>query len=125
MIIARLRKHKEIKFDGFSLIELICVIGIVGILIAITVSCVHNYLETVRCEVCMTKCLRVEKMYESWLVIRNQKHTDTIFFEYLNEHCGQICPKDGDITYRRGKVKCNIHHVNQDGADDDGSIPFL
>jgi prepilin-type N-terminal cleavage/methylation domain-containing protein len=122
---SRLQKHKEIKSNGFSLIELVCVICIVGILSAITISCVHSYLETVRCEVCMTKCLQVEKMYDAWLVLRKQEHTNALFFTYVNEHCGKICPAGGDITYRRGKVKCLIHHIEQDDTDDDGSVPYL
>jgi prepilin-type N-terminal cleavage/methylation domain-containing protein len=118
------QKHRKNKSYGFSLIELIFVIGIVGILVAITLSCVHNYLETVRCEVCIMKCLQVEEMYEAWLVFTNQEHTNNTFTEYVNENFGEICPKGGDITYRREKVKCTIHHIDQDDEDDD-SVPYL
>lgn len=61
---------------GFTLIELIIVISIIGILVSITVPTYGGYVKRAKEEVCKSNCLRVERMYEMYLETEGIEHSE-------------------------------------------------
>ena len=44
----------------------------------------------------------------------------------------RICPNDGEISYEKGKVYCNLHSMlddepdnGEEDDDDNGGVPFI
>lgn len=119
------RKRRIVNNEGFSLIELIVVMTILGILISIAVPLYKGYVERATQQVCNANCLQLERMYHVYLLMENKEHTAYIFDEFLQKYEQNICPANGDIKYVNGKVRCMLHSEDEaNGNNDDGSVPF-
>lgn len=114
--------------QGFTLIEVIAVIAVTAILSAIAVPCFFTVKEKA-CEiVCNVNCLKLKKMYDTYLILENKDHAYIIFSDYLQEYGKNICPSHGDINYRNRRIQCSIHGKGDDvknGDEGDGIVPFL
>ena len=106
---------------GFTLVELILVIGIIAILIVIAFPRFNGYTEKVREQVCETNRRELKRMYNAYLIIEDRKHEENIFEQYLNKYGKDICPSGGAISYDEEKIKCSNH----DGNEDDGEVPYI
>jgi prepilin-type N-terminal cleavage/methylation domain-containing protein len=106
---------------GFTLIELIVVISIIGILAAIVVPAYGGYVKKAKEEVCNANCVQVERMYEMHLVMKGIENSDVGFEQFLKENVKDRCQEHGVITYVDWKVKCNVHTKEEEG----GEVPFL
>jgi prepilin-type N-terminal cleavage/methylation domain-containing protein len=111
--------------NGFTLVEMIVVMSIIGILGAIAVPSFIGYTEKAKEEVCRVNCLQVERMYEGYLMLENNEHSDEIFNQYMNDYRKDICPNHGDVSYVDGKVRCSIHSKENDSESDEEDVPFL
>lgn len=123
-------KGNILNNKGFTLIEVMAVITIIGILAAIAVLSVTGIIEKSKEDVCDVNTLRVEKMYEMQLTLNSIEHSDVIFSQHLLEYGDDICPDDGVFSYVDGEVQCSVHS-NGDGEVEDeeevgsGGVPFL
>lgn len=122
-------KISKSEEKGFTLVELLAVIVILGIIAAIAVPAVFGIIEKSREDVCYTNRSELARMYKSYLDIESKKDTKENFDVYLLDSGYGICPSDGVISYDDGVIKCNIHFDDsgENGEQDDGNqdVPFL
>lgn len=105
---------------GFTLIELIIVIAILGILATITISYFVGYVEMAKTKVCNINCLQLEKQYNAYLEIEEIEHSEVIFTKFVEEY-DDLCPKHGEVGYEEGKFKCGIHSYDEKDED----VPYI
>lgn len=119
------KKLVKISFNGFTLLELIATITIVGIIFAIAIPIVLDHIEHAREEVCKTNRMILEKDYEIYLALEGNSHKEELFGRFLLSFDRRLCPIEGEITYVDGKVKCSVHEEEHKGDKDGGEVPYL
>jgi prepilin-type N-terminal cleavage/methylation domain-containing protein len=123
------KRPNWIKNNGFTLIEVLAVLVILGILTAIAVPSYVGYKEKTEKEVCYANSIELERMYHRYLHLEGVDHSDVRFSQYTLEFFGEICPSGGEINYLDGHVRCSIHPRDNDNivddGDDEGNVPFL
>ncbi|MDC3423490.1 prepilin-type N-terminal cleavage/methylation domain-containing protein [Aquibacillus sp. 3ASR75-11] len=118
---------KNLNSKGFTLLEIMVVLAILGILVVIVVPSVIGTKEKAEQEVCRANRVQLERWYESYLVSEGIEHTDEMFVQYLQDYGKNICPAKGEIRYVNGKVECSIHSSDGDGSNENEEevVPFL
>lgn len=118
-----MRKNKK---KGFTLIEIVIVLSILGILTGIAIPRYLGYTETAKEEVCCANCKAIERAYEAYLLMEELEHTNELFNQYLQENGKNICPEGGVLSYLEDEVHCSIHNpVGESGDEEEGPVPFL
>ena len=112
----RKRKSKRLEYTGFTLIEQLVVIGVLGILILIAIPIYKGCVERAAKQACNNNCMQLERMYQVYLIAENKEHTDHEFRYFLEKYEVPICPEGGDIVYMHGSVRCLLHFKD---------VPFL
>jgi len=97
----------RIKSKGFTVIELILVVSILGIISTIAVPRFLKYGDLAVERVCTSNRNTIERMYSVYLL---DNHSVNNFDKYLIENFNNtICPADGIIRYEYGIVYCSVH----------------
>ena len=109
---------KEAK--GFTLIELIIVIAILGIIAAIAIPQLSGFKNITEERVCTTNRKTVERFYNTFLL--ENEHRESTFNQFLIENFDQVCPGGGVISYDDEEVKCSLHD-DSDGENDEVDPP--
>lgn len=125
MLSVSIKGRKKRCIKGFTIIELIVVISIIGILATIAVPSFNGYVEKSKEKVCEINCLNLRKIYETYLIMGSAKHSDTIFTIFKIEYGQGACPAHGEMDYANGEIRCKIHYKGDDKEEDDGSVPYL
>lgn len=113
------------KQDGWTLVEVLAVLLIVGIIASIILPMYLVRVEKARADVCEVNRKEVERLYEIDRGIHSVEHMDVRFDDFLMRGFdGEVCPLDGDIMYIDGKVSCSLHGGQVKDFDGDG-VPFL
>lgn len=130
-------KIKVMKFEyvisGFTLIEVIVAIAILGILAGIAVPRFSGYLQQTKQAVCVSNLGTVDRFYVAKLEMDELEHSDLIFEAFLMDYEDDLCPVGGTYSYVDGQVTCSIHDEGEsdgdgesdDGGGDDGEVPYL
>ncbi len=104
------------KSNGYTLVELIVAIAILGIILAIAVAKLAGFKSKAEDSVCAANRKTVERMYSFFLVENSIDHADSIFNQFFNDNYELECPSGGMIRYEVDKVKCSVH---KDKNEDD------
>lgn len=113
-------KIMDREYNGFTLIELIAVIAIIGIIVTLVSPKLIGIIRTTEKRVCITNQKTVEKMYNTLLLENEYDFNDNLFNQYVIENFDEVCPSNGVISYLGGKVKCSLH---EDESVHDSDIP--
>lgn len=116
------------KSGGFTLIELIVVIAILGIIVAIAVPKLTGFKSMAEERVCDANRKSVERMYSAFLVENDINHEDSVFNQFLIDNFNEICPVGGVIRYEGGEVKCSVHEDGNKSDEDESpgdEVPWL
>lgn len=117
---------KKNKSEGFTLIELIIAIAILGILVSIAIPRFIGYRELAGKTVCETNRMSLARHYEMYFLTGEEGESN--FNQFMNENFDKICPTDGIITYEDEKVRCSVHKDESESGDEeppDGEVPWL
>lgn len=109
---------------GFTLVELMVIIAIVGILVALGSPSFKGYIERTNYKVCQANCAQMVRLFHT--LVNEDENRASKFIEFKNEY-GEMCPSDGEIIYKNGKVICLLHFDNDEGSggDDGEEKPYL
>lgn len=111
--------------QGYTLVELLAMIVILGIVASIASLGIGNLVEAKKADICDSTRLEVKNHYVRHLSLHDVDHSQVIFDEFVLENLdGVICPEDGLIVYEEGEVNCSIHSDHGD-SDGDEDVPFL
>ncbi|MCC5912487.1 MAG: prepilin-type N-terminal cleavage/methylation domain-containing protein [Clostridiaceae bacterium] len=112
--------------NGFTLVELIIVIAILGIIAAIAVPRLTGFKSMAEESVCDANRKTVEKMYSAFLL--ENDHGDSTFNQFFIENFDEVCPASGVIRYEDEKVKCSVHEDGTESDEDEqpeDEVPWL
>ncbi|MEQ6376435.1 type II secretion system protein [Bacillaceae bacterium S4-13-56] len=119
---------KKYKANGFTLIEILAVIVILGLIVAIAVPAYSNVVAKSKEDVCESNREEVKRMYHTDLTINGLDHSGFYFVDYLATYDGDVCPENGVMTYHDGVVNCSIHSEdlsNENDSNDGVGVPFF
>ena len=112
---------------GYTLLELLAVLVILGIVALIAVPSVVGSIEKAKEEVCRSNRLELSKSYKMQLQSEGMEHSEGTFNTFLLEVDGTPCPEKGIFTYEDGVISCNLHSDdhNDDADEEDNEVPYL
>jgi prepilin-type N-terminal cleavage/methylation domain-containing protein len=115
------------KSGGFTLIELVVVIAILGIVATVTVPRIIGFTSMAKESVCVANRKTLERMYSVFLVEKDIDHVDSIFNQFIIDDFDEVCPAGGIIRYEDGEVKCSVHE-DEDPPEEEApgeEVPWL
>ncbi|THE09488.1 prepilin-type N-terminal cleavage/methylation domain-containing protein [Bacillus timonensis] len=112
---------------GFTLVEVIGVVFILGILAAIAVPTVMSIIENAKRDVCNVNRGKLEREFETELQLNGIDYSESVFNQFLVEFEEEICPVGGEFYYADGKVECSVHgeDTEEDKDKGNGEVPYL
>lgn len=125
MLFMVIKNNPKGDSKGFTLIELVLVIAILGILAFMAVPSYANYRKDTEAKICNFNCLQLEKMYEIDLGMQNIQHSEGVFQQFLAEYRGKICPKGNYISYANESIRCIVHSIDEGGNNGGDDVPYL
>jgi len=111
---------------GFTIVELLATIAILGILIALAVPAVSQVIERSESESCEISVKLVEEHYHNFLLLEGLDHMDPLFQFFLNEQI-DYNKSEHTFIYEEGHVRCTIHQpvITDEEEPDPVPVPWL
>jgi prepilin-type N-terminal cleavage/methylation domain-containing protein len=113
---------------GFTLVEIMIVVAIIGILIAIAVPGFVKARTQSRAKACQENLTKIEGAVEQWALENNKKPVDCTDIttlvgadNYLKKN--PICPSGGTYTLNAGVPECSIGTAEKHSLADIGTAP--
>ena len=113
------------KSKGFTLVEVIVVIVILGIIAAIAIPRLTGFKSMAEERVCASNRKTAERLYNVFLL--ENEHNESAFNKILMENFDEVCPVSGVMRYEVGNIKCSVHNDGSDNREDPpgGGVPWL
>lgn len=112
-----------IKFNlhrrGFTLIEIIVVIAILGVLAGIAVPRYSGFRNRTETVVCQTNLKSLERLFETEIVLVEIEVTNSVVTQFIHSHGTHSCPSGGMISYQDFEFECHIHHGEETQSEED------
>jgi prepilin-type N-terminal cleavage/methylation domain-containing protein len=109
---------------GFTLIEVLVTLVILGIIAAIAVPSVFNLLDQAKEKVCLANRIELKNGYLTFIQIEGIQDSSEAFSEFLYRYDKELCPEHGVVIYEDGEVLCSIHSGSGE-EEEGGDVPFL
>ncbi|OAT80993.1 hypothetical protein A6P54_13440 [Bacillus sp. MKU004] len=95
---------KDINFfrrnqRGFTLVELLAVIVILGIVFSIAVISLGGTKERAKEDICAANRVELENQYSRHLILEDAEHNDVVFTSFLTEFGSKVCSVGGVVRY--------------------------
>jgi len=87
--------YKSYLEKGFTLIEVLAVIVIIGVLSSLAVPAVGQLIEKAEADVCDVIRSEIDRLYQDHLVLDALEHSDVLFLQFL-ERFSDTCPIGGN-----------------------------
>lgn len=111
---------------GYTLMELLAVLIILGIVSLIAVPSVLASIEKAKEEMCEVNRVEISRVYQLRLMSNEMAHNEKVFKTHLLEMNSSPCPEDGIFMYKDGMILCDIHvNENDHQNEEDVEVPFL
>lgn len=114
---------------GYTLVELLAVIVIMGILAGIVVPVYVHFMDEYKRDLCEVNRVEMARLYDEYLVVEQIDHSAAAFVEFSRFMLdGKVCPVDGELTFDDGEVECSVHgdeDETEEEEDDDHGVPYL
>jgi len=107
---------------GFTLLELLVVIGLIIIVFSKTTPVFANVIDNAKIRICEYNCKIVEREYEKYLLEKEVDHNELVFNEFLMTNQFNQCPSGGSYTYLELTIKCDFHDVIEQGEEE---VPYI
>lgn len=109
---------------GFTLVEVLVTVVIIGIISAIAVPSVIGIVDNAKEEVCLANRIEFKRNYMVFIQLKEIQDSPVVFKEFLSRYDEEMCPEHGVITYEDGDVMCSDH--SESGEEDKSEdVPFL
>lgn len=112
--------------SGFSLVEVVIAIAIIGIIATIAVPRWAQYRSLAEERVCITNLKTLERLYIDFLL--DSEHDINVLNQFFVENFNTVCPTGGLISFKEAKVMCSVHK-DTNGANKDepphDEVPWL
>jgi len=109
---------------GFTLIEVLVTLVILGIIAAISVPSVFNLLDQAKEKVCLANRVGLKNSYLTFIQIEGIQDSTEVFNEFINRYDKELCSEHGVAIYEDGEVLCSIHSGSGE-EDESGDVPFI
>ena len=121
------------KSDGFTLVELIIVIAILGIIGLIVIPRLIGFKSKAEESVCAANRMIVQRLFESYLFENGYDMDDDQDGNLLNHfllinNFHKVCPSGGVMSYEGGKLECGFHEEAKEDDEDESpgdEVPWL
>ena len=108
---------------GFTLIELVVVLSILGVVLSIAVPRLSVLVDAANLKACQSTCQLMERDCEGMLLSESREHSEEAFEVFLLEH-DYSCEDGGVLSYdfETGRVLCSVHGGDEDAGNEDSDM---
>ena len=101
---------KVSKKQGFTLVEIMIVVAIIGVLAAIAIPSFQRSRQTARANICVNNLRLIDSAYEQFLMASGSTEdpTEAQVQEYMRGGDMVECPENGAYTWVDGDASCGF-----------------